>query len=417
MLCPLGFLIFPTLCLSAVSGGRRLSAPLRTPPQAGEWSPCRQASPGPRLGSALIPGQTQLRDRRAAYDRRRPPASFTADRTKAQRGDVIFTKSHGKWEAEKQDLALLAATVTLFLKVPQSLPTQHQSSSELWKLELRGYASRQLRVKAHHIRLGRRGQAEAGVPDHLGQEEPRPLCLQSGEEAAGHASCHWTGQDLDTAFYRGQGQRSPENTGGGARREPWTGDQADPASGPAPPARARAPHSTALIPIRRPTLSSSGSRSALLELAALDTKPRVQQPERPWDPAGQLCPGERPTGTRCSEPREGPRRSLQRASASGQRVSSEQTQGRRQTAPPSRPAPASPRRSPFESRGGDPLPGVYPEHAAVEGSLGPLVLRGQTRGTPHHFSRLSPRAGDRNGAAGVLGSRRCGGEERASAAN
>lgn len=114
VLCPLGFLIFPTLCLSAVSGGRRLSAPLRTPPQAGERSPCRQASPGPRLGSALIPGQTQLRDRRAAYDRRRPPASFTADRTKAQRGDVIFTKSHGKWEAEKQDLALLAATVTLF---------------------------------------------------------------------------------------------------------------------------------------------------------------------------------------------------------------------------------------------------------------------------------------------------------------
>lgn len=316
MLCPLGFLIFPTLCLSAVSGGRRLSAPLRTPPQAGEWSPCRQASPGPRLGSALIPGQTQLRDRRAAYDRRRPPASFTADRTKAQRGDVIFTKSHGKWEAEKQDPALLAATVSLFLKVPQSLPTQRQSSSELWKLELRGYASRQLRVKAHHIRLGRRGQAEAGVPDHLGREEPRPLCLQSGEEAAGHASCHWTGQDLDTAFYRGQGQRSPENTEGGARREPWTGDQADPASGPAPPARARAPHSTALIPIRRPTLSSSGSRSALLEIAALDTKPRVQQPERPWDPAGQLCPGERPTGTRCSEPREGPRRSLQRASAS-----------------------------------------------------------------------------------------------------
>lgn len=178
--------------------------------------------------------------------------------------------------------------------------------------------------------------------DHPGQEGPRPLCLQSGEEAAGHASCHWTGQDLDTAFYRGQGQRSPENTGGGARREPWTGDQADPASGPAPPARARAPHSTALIPIRRPTLSSSGSRSALLELAALDTKPQLQQPERPWDPAGQLCPGERPTGTRCSEPREGPRRSLQRASASGQRVSLEQTQGRRQTAPPSRPAPASP---------------------------------------------------------------------------
>lgn len=224
MLCPLGFLIFPTLC-----------------PQAGEWSPCRQASPGPRLGSALIPGQTQLRDRRAAYDQQRPPASFTADRTKAQRGDVIFTKSHGKWEAEKQDPALLASTVTLFLKVPQSLPTQHQSSSGLWKLELRGYASRQLRVKAHHIRLGRRGQAEAGVPDHLGREGPRPLCLQSGEEAAGHASCHWTGQDLDTTFYRGQGQRSPENTGGGARREPWTGGQADPASGPAPPARAQHP--------------------------------------------------------------------------------------------------------------------------------------------------------------------------------
>lgn len=180
MLCPLGFLIFPTLCLSAVSGGRRLSAPLRTPPQAGEGSPCRQASPGPRLGSALIPGQTQLRDRRAAYDRRRPPASFTADRTKAQRVDVIFTKSHGKWEAEKQDLALLAATVTLFLKVPQSLPTQHQSSSELWKLELRGYASRQLRVKAHHIRLGRRGQAEAGVPTTPARRGRAP-CASSRE--------------------------------------------------------------------------------------------------------------------------------------------------------------------------------------------------------------------------------------------
>lgn len=163
---------------------------------------------------------------------------------------------------------------------------------------------------------------EAGVSSLPGREELRHLRLQPGEEAASCTSCHWTGQDLDTAFYLGQGQQSPENIGGNAgRREHWTGDQADPASGAAPPALARAPHSTALTPTPRPTPSSSGSRSALFELPALDTKPQVQQqPERLWDPAGQLCPEERPTGTCCSEPRKGPRRSLQRASASGRSV-------------------------------------------------------------------------------------------------
>lgn len=236
--------------------------------------------------------------------------------------------------------------------------------------------TRRLHVQAAASPWEGKATGKAGLPSFPGREEPCRPCLRSGEEAASCTSCHWTGQDLDTVFYLGQGQRSPENTGGGVgRREPWTGDQADPASGAAPPAPARAPHSTALVPMGHPTLSSSGSRSALFELPALDTKPQVQQPERPWDPAGQLCPEERPTGTRCSQPCKGPHRSLERALASGQSVSSGQTQGRRQTAPPNCPATASPKRSSFESRDGDLLPEVYPDVALWKEASGPWFCR------------------------------------------
>lgn len=142
----------------------------------------------PHLGSALIPGQAQLRDGRTAYDRR-PLASFTADQTKAQRGHVIGPKSHSKWEAEKQDPALPAANVSVFSRCPKP------ADSAPIKLELRAYVSRQLCAQVRHIHVGRRGHGGGRpfLPPRPGGAAPPAPPAERGGSKLHILSLDWAG--------------------------------------------------------------------------------------------------------------------------------------------------------------------------------------------------------------------------------